>query len=376
MRLTAGILWIGAFSFFGCGGNDTAAPVSPEDAGAPSGDAGSDADVTGECASAPAQTFLADLGANAVGFGATIDSLYTLDPTQGNDMLAGQKSGAIVSVPKTGGAPTTFYVPADTTMRVSSFFTADDDVYFIEYNPADAKAIGRLKKLSGDGGAATQVSDADLNGSGAFIADGDADAVYVVMPTSGAAYGVLRIVKASGAYTLIAEANSGLPGNAHVFGDSFYLSFNQGTGPLYKAAISNPTPSQTLVTEQTCTGGIQVVADGAFCGGPLALLKFDPAFAANSTVYDVATSPNDKDAANPRPRGIDGDRLYFSLTVPDAKRATLRQIPISGGPSAAVACNVGNVRGVKWDATKVYWMESRAEENAASTTQFFSQPRR
>ena len=375
MRQIACFLPLALATLFACGDSESSTPT--QDASVPDSGVAEDAGPTGECASAPVQTFVANAGTNAQGFGATLNALYTLDTERGNELAGLQRSGAIMSVPKTGGTLADFYVPTDATHRIASFLTSDNDVYVLEYNPNDAATSGRLMRIPAAGGTATQVSDAALNAGASSLADADADSVYVVTPTSVSNFVVVRIMKASGAYTTIAEVMSGVPGNAHVFGSDFYFSFAQGTGPLYKAPISNTTPSQTKVTDRACPGGIQFTSGGALCGDALSLLKFDNAFTTSTSVYEVAASPSDTEGSLPRPRGVDGDRVYFSLSVPESKRVSLRQLPLSGGPSAAVACNVGNVKAVKWDALRVYWLESRAEGDAeASVSEIYSQPRR
>lgn len=316
------------------------------------------------CASLPAKEELADLGTNATTrFGLGEGGLVALDrklgADTGNPILP--KTGALLLVPKAGGAPTPFYTPTPPRI-LASYVVAGNDVLIMDYDAASSGRSGQLYKKSFGEAAATPIGTPKYDGLASYIAAADASNVYVVTPGAAGNFKVVRVDRATGAETSMADLPSTQFAQAQLQGGFVWFYAAQGTGALYKSPVAGG--EAVRVTDRGCFGGGLLVAEGAFfCGGSLRLEKLDAAFANPILILDAL---EEKDASAPRPQAVFGSEVLVTLAIEAKRRTKIYAAPTIGGAKRAIACDVGNIADAYVDGDYAYFLDEKSSANEPS----------
>lgn len=348
-----GLLLLVPVSFAACSGDD---PAIVTDGGVDGASPGSDGGG-GSCASLPAQEELAVLPESALGhLGLGAGGLVVSDPRAGLDTGDGflPKTGALLVVPKTGGAPTPLYTPPANRV-LGAFFVAGADVLAIDYELGASGTTGRLVHQRFGEPSATPIGAGKLDGIVSYVAGIDAASVYVVAPGSPGKFRVVRVDRASGAETDLATVDGTQLGQAQVHGGFVWFYGAQGAGALYKVPVAGG--ETTRVTDKTCFGGGLLVADGGFyCGTALTLSKYDATFTGQVRLFDALDLKN---ATAPRANAIVGGEVIVTVAIETKARTEIFAVPDAGGARRTVACDVGYVRSLEVEGEHAYFLDEK-----------------
>lgn len=353
---------LACFSIAGCSSDAGTTPTG--DGGVPTADGATlptgDGATAAECAALPPQELLAELpdSASAV-FELGTEGAVVADPNGGSDTGNAfyPKTGVLLRVPKAGGGASAFHTPAS-NRGLASMLVQGADVFFMELDPASPSKSGQLFRKGFSDASATAIGTPRYDGLTSYIAGADATNVYLVSP-AGAGFNVLKVDRASGSETVLAQLDSTQLGQAQLQGGFVWFYGGQGTGALYKTPITAAAAAQVSVTDKTCFGGGLLVGENAFfCGGSLKLTKYDAAFQNPIELLDTVALGGNTSA--PRPQAVAGSEVLVSVTIPPKDRTRLFAVPITGGPSRPVACEVGNIRRAFVDANFAYFLDAKA----------------
>ena len=316
--------------------------------GSPDGSAPADGGVVSEggtlpdgaandCVGLPEKALLAELPVGpGLGMGLTSDAIVVGSPTSGADTGYSffPKTGALLRIPKAGGAPVAFHTPAP-TVGLGAWRVVGNDVYFFEFAYAEASKAGKLYRRGLNDAAATPIGTGTFDGVVSYVAGADAASVYVVTPGKDGEFDIVRVDKASGASTVMTSLPSLQFGQAQLFGGFVYFYATQGAGALYRVPVDATGVAPTKVTDRTCFGGgLTITSDAFYCGEALALSKYDLAFANPLKLVNALDYPN---AQAPWALGVFGTEVLVAFR---AQKQPMLALPVGGGPARKVACEI------------------------------------
>lgn len=312
---------------------------------------------TAGCPNAVQAQKLADLPDSTVAaVGIVGDSLVVFDPAGGADTgnIVFTKTGALLQVPKAGGAPTSFHTPT-VDRNLSAFYGDGANIWFMEGKLGENHGVFRRSTTDS---AATALGAESYDYLLSYFAGTDANGVYFVS-SKGDGFAIVKLDRTSGAETILAQVDTTLFGNAQVNGGFVWFYGAQGTGPLYKTPVTATMASQVEVTTKNCFGGGLLVAGGDFyCGTALSLAKYDATFATPTQLFSILDYT--ENANGPRPNAVIGTNLLVNVHSNSNGSEAIYLVPTTPGPARKVVCGVGGVNQMTVDGNTAYWIESRS----------------
>jgi hypothetical protein len=279
------------------------------------------------------------------------------------------KSGALLRVPKTGGAPSDFHVPAAADRAIGDFYADGTDVWFIEGPTAMRSQSGIFRRGAADA-MATPLGTTRYDGLTAYVAGVDANSVYAITPGMSGSVDAVRIDRASGTETVIASDVSSVGAWTY---DGFLWFYSASGGGYFKAPLSASGASPTKVTDINCLSGLLLSPDGFFCGGPLTIQRYaDETFSAPTRIFDILDTK--LEGNGPRPHAVAGANVIVSLRINPKKRTPLLLVPKTGGAWRPLACDVASVEHLVTDGAFAYWLERRADGDGMERMALFRTP--
>lgn len=307
------------------------------------------------------------------------DYIYLHDYNAGNDtgITVFPKTGAILRVPKAGGAVEVFYTPANIGETITSFHVSGDDLFTYD-SSRDSSKKAKVVRTSLSGRTSTAIATALPSEVVLNVFASDAQSLFYTASTARAGdVAIYRLSRIGGAPEIVTQISSTFLGNVQLQGNDIWFSTIQGAGPLFKVEKSVTAGAASQVSTKTCPKGLLVTADAIVCGGIFEINKLDRTMA-NPQLLVKALEDGIVSPAKGvvQVLGVQGDTLYYASPVALEKRTGLGRVALTGGATSVMACDRGNILGLAAEAGAVFWFEQRANAagEAARTLAFKASP--
>lgn len=372
------VLSFGALSLAGAAGCGSGSLVSAGAGGrggtsTPPGGGGAAGDVAGpNCATLPVlEPLLTGLPATVHGLRVSGSSLFFVDTSAGTPGVTGA-TGGVRRLNADGSGDGILY-DAQPGQQLIDIIAGADTLYLLQQEMIGTASRVFLYWMPQVGGTPARV-DATSAGWGPNLirfVGVDAGSVYLVNQddVTGEAR-LTRVDLDSGIETVVATS----PGmrSAQLVGDRLYY---YDASNIYVAPAHASGPAASPVGTISCAPRtMSVTPDAIYCGGGLGITRLNLLATMATSAVDLSTV--DSGEVNPSPP--DGTSVYVAPMPSETESPVLTAIPRRGlrrldddGSVTLVSCGRGIMHDVAFNATDVFWIESRTTEAGIVDTQIF-----
>jgi len=342
-------------------------------ASGPTGAGGAAGDVAGpNCTILPAlEPLLTGLPSSVHGLRVSGNSLFFVDTGAGTPGVAGA-TGGVHRLNADGTGDGILYA-AQPGQQLLDLIAGADTLYLLQQETTGTASRVFLYAMPQGGGIPARATASSSGWAPNLIhfVGVDAGSVYLVTQDDVSGDARLTRVDLDSGYETVVASSPGMR-SAQLVGDWLYY---YDASSIYVTPAHAAGPSAAPVGTISCAPRTMSVTTAAiYCGGGLGITRLNLMATMATSAVDLSTV--DSGEVNPSPP--DGTSVYVAPMPSETESLVLTAIPRRGlrrldadGSVTLVSCGRGIMHDIAFNATDVFWIESRDTDAGAVDTQIF-----